>query len=169
MPAADADRRTDFRRQPHQLDQLVAPLGVFHRIDCCADADGHRNEQTQQRHHKRIHKGRHHGLIFRGPSPCKQLLMDMGHAGNEHIGNQEQHYSRCNDRCQMYQQKLHERHGMMEIAHPFFLCGNLIDFLCLCHHPFLLFSREKQVLMMRINTNSTTPVAIRASRCKPDA
>ena len=148
------DTRKRLRRHPHQRNDSAPLFGVFRQIDGRADAERHRDQQREQRHRAGVDDGGQHRLIFRRIRRREHLRPQVRHAANEHIAHQKAQHQHRHRRRQMRQQRQRQRTEMVFVS-P--------------HAFFPLLSAEKHRLISRINTNSTTPVAISASRCSPAA
>ena len=167
----DAGQR--LSRDADQIDQLVAALGILIEVNGGEQAKRYGDDQREQGHLNRSNDRRHHGYVIRIIGPLKQRGLEVRDAVDQDVGDQEQQHRKGDDRRRVDKALLHARLGAA--VHLFGLrlgvCrGGVGGFRRFARHAsFLLLSTEKHRLISRMNTNSTTPVAISASRCRPVA
>ena len=162
-----------FGRNADDIDQLVAALCVLIQINRGKQAERHRDDQREQGHFDGGDDGRHHGDIVRIIGPLKQRGLEVRDAVDQNIRDQEQQRGKGDHRRAVYQALLHPRFSASVHLFGLFRSFYFGFFRSGCrfgrHAFFLLLSTEKHRLISRMNTNSTTPVAISASRCRPVA
>ena len=129
-------------------------------------------QQCQRGRFNRSEDGRHHRDVLRGIIPLEQRRLEMRDARHQDIADQEQQHRKGQHSRAVHQTLEHSRRrgavhlfGLCLCAHCRFRSRNSFS----CHASFLLLRTENARLMSRMNTNSTTPVAISASRCRPVA
>ena len=143
-----------FRRHPHQRNDFTALFRVFRQINRRPDAKRHGRQQRQQRHRAGVEDGGEHRLVVGGIRQREHVRVQVRHAADEHIPYQKAQYQHRNRRRQMRDQRQQKRADMVFVS---------------SHAFFPLLSTEKHRFISKMNTNSTTPVAISASRCRPAA
>ena len=141
-------------RHPNQRDDFASLFRVFRQINGRRNAERNGRQQRQQRHRAGVENGGQHRLIIGGIRERKHVRIQIRHAADEHIAHQKTQRQHRNRRRQMRQQRQRQRTDMVSIS---------------SHAFFPLLSTEKHRFISRMNTNSTTPVAISASRCSPAA
>ena len=165
----DAGER--FGRHADDADELVAALCVLVEVDGREQAERDGEQQRERGHLDGRDDGRYHGDVLRGVMQGEQRRGEMRDAGHEDVADEEQQHREGQDRGGVDQTLFDgggnaaaDALGARVVPGNGDRSGSFS-----CHACFLLFRIENVRLMMRMNTNSTTPVAISASRCSPVA
>ncbi|MPM31540.1 hypothetical protein SDC9_78095 [bioreactor metagenome] len=144
--------RQGFGGDAHRRHQPVAPAGILHQINSRAYAEGNRHKQRQGGHQHGVDQGGKEGDVCAGVFQAEKRQGEIGNSLYENISHDEQKYAPREARRQPGQA-------------PQDQCLQL----CPVHTAPLLFSTEKVRLIIRINTKSTTAVAMSASRWRSAA
>ena len=165
----DAGKR--FGGDADDADELVAALCVLIQVNCGKQAERDRNQQGEHGHFHGRDDGGQHGNVLRGVVQGKERRLQVRQTGHQNIADEEQQHGEGEGRRGVDQTLEHSgRCAAADAIRARFFTGNgSVSDSFSCHACFLLLSTEKVRLMMRIKTNSTTPVAISASRCSPVA
>ena len=165
----DAGER--FGGDADDADELVAALCVLVEVNGREQAERDGEQQRERGHFHGRDDGGQHGNVLRGVVQGKERRLQVRQTGHQNIADEEQQHREGQD-CRGVDQTL-EHSGRCAAADTvrarFFTGNGSVSDSFSCHACFLLLSTEKVRLMMRIKTNSTTPVAISASRCSPVA
>ena len=159
-------------RDADDVYQLVSALGILIQVHGSEQAERHGQQQCQRGRFNRSKDSRHHRDVLRGIIPLEQRRLEMRDARHQDIADQEQQHRKGQHSRAVHQTLEHSRRcgavhlsGLCLYAHCRFCSRDSFS----CHASFLLLRTENARLMSRMNTNSTTPVAISASRCRPVA
>ena len=159
-------------RDADDVYQLVSAPRVLIQVHGGEQAERNREQECQRGRFNRSEDGRHHRDVLRGIIPLEQRRLEMRDARHQNIADQEQQHRKGQHSRAVHQTLEHSRRrgavhlsGLYLCAHCRFCSRDSFS----CHASFLLLRTENARLMSRMNTNSTTPVAISASRCRPVA
>ena len=155
------DARERFGGEAHSLDDLGRTIGVFSQIDRPAHTQRHRQKQGQKRHDDSIEQSGQQAHVFAVVFQRKQAGLEIWDTGNKDVADDQHKRTSHDQRCRPTQQAHQKRARIPRRV----LEHQTNPFHCTC----LLLSAENSALISKMNTNSTTPVAMRASRCKSAA
>ena len=161
------DAREGLCRKADDLDELIAALGILHEVDGSADAEWDGQQQRQHDHEERIDDSGRHGAVVRRIMPGKQARLQVRHAHDEDIGQQRSENGEGDHGRGRDGDALDKRHRMAAVGRAARAPGARFRTFRFFHVASAFrFTAEKHRLMSRMNTNSTTPQAMRASRCR---
>ena len=161
------DAREGLCRKADNLDELIAALGILHKVDGSADAERDGQQQRQHDHEERIDDSGRHGAVVRRIMPGKQARLQVRHAHDEDIGQQRDENGEGDHGRGRDGDALDKRHRMAAVGCAARAPGARFRTFRFFHVASAFrFTAEKHRLMSRMNTNSTTPQAMRASRCR---
>ena len=175
----------------HDSYETTAARRVFHQVDGRSHAHRHRHEQREGRHQQRVHQRRHERDVRGVVLPLEQAGREVRHAVHQDVAHQEQQHRRGQQRAQIHQRsQQHGKHaacGAMTLFRRFehridpiarvgggrrggvdrFVGDRQLGTHYLVSPRFLITLNN--IVMSRMNTNSTTPVATSAPRCRSAA
>ena len=155
------DARKRFGGEAHGLDDLGGTIGVFGQINRPAHAQRHGQQQGQERHDDGIEQSGQQAHVFAVVFQRKQAGLEIGDAGDKDIADNQRERARDDQGRRPAEQACQKRTRI-----PRRISDQQTNALhCTC----LLLSAENSALISKMNTNSTTPVAMRASRCRSAA
>ena len=161
------DAREGLCRKADDLDELIAALGILHKVDGSADAERDGQQQRQHDHEERIDDSGRHGAVVRRIMPGKQARLQVRYAHDEDIGNERGENGEGDHGRGRDGDALDKRHRMAAVGRAARAPGARFRTFRFFHVASAFrFTAEKHRLMIRMNTNSTTPQAMRASRCR---
>ena len=146
-------------------DEFVAALGIFDQVNGRKHAQRHGNQQRQKRHDDRVDQRRHKRDVFGIVVPGEQLGCEVRQPFDKDVPDQsiQQHGQDGGERRPARSRAQRTARYASDLQRAY---ERLLSFIAAA----LLFSRrERERLMIRIKTNSTTAVAISAPRCRSAA